>query len=75
MKIVICSDGMPAAESAMRLGAAFAVPLKADVVVLGVAEKLVIQGKEAARVDDVCEGVHLGVGQFESSVLHNGPDV
>ena len=39
MKIVICSDGMPAAESAMRLGAAFAVPLKADVVVLGVAEK------------------------------------
>jgi nucleotide-binding universal stress UspA family protein len=39
MKILICSDGMPAAESAMRLGAAFAAPLKADVVVLGVAEK------------------------------------
>jgi nucleotide-binding universal stress UspA family protein len=39
MKILICSDGMPAAESAIRLGAAFAAPLKADVVVLGVAEK------------------------------------
>ncbi len=39
MKILICSDGMPAAESAMRLGGAFAVPLKADVVVLGVAER------------------------------------
>jgi nucleotide-binding universal stress UspA family protein len=39
MKILICSDGMPAAESAMRLGAAFAAPLKADVIVLGVAEK------------------------------------
>ena len=39
MKILICSDGTPAAESAMRLGAAFAAPLKADVVVLGVAEK------------------------------------
>jgi nucleotide-binding universal stress UspA family protein len=38
MKILICSDGMPAAESAMRLGGAFAAPLKADVVVLGVAE-------------------------------------
>jgi nucleotide-binding universal stress UspA family protein len=38
MKILICSDGMPAAESAMRLGAAFAPPFKADVVVLGVAE-------------------------------------
>src|SRR6202162_1414332 len=39
MKILICSDGMPAAENAMRLGAAVATPLKADVVVLGVAEK------------------------------------
>jgi nucleotide-binding universal stress UspA family protein len=39
MKILICSDGMPAAENAMRLGAALAAPLKADVVVLGVAEK------------------------------------
>ena len=38
MKILICSDGMPAAENAMRLGAAFAAPLKADVIVLGVAE-------------------------------------
>ena len=39
MNILICSDGMPAAEPAMRLGAAFAAPLKANVVVLGVAEK------------------------------------
>jgi len=39
MKMLICSDGMPAAESAVRLGAALAAPLKADVFVLGVAEK------------------------------------
>jgi nucleotide-binding universal stress UspA family protein len=39
MKILICSDGMDASENAMRLGAVFAGPLKADVVVLGVAEK------------------------------------
>ena len=39
MKILICSDGMPAAESAARLGAAFAAPLRAEVVLLGVAEK------------------------------------
>jgi nucleotide-binding universal stress UspA family protein len=38
MKILICSDGMPAAENAMRLGAAFAAPLKAEVIALGVAE-------------------------------------
>ena len=40
MKILICSDGMTAAENAARLGAAFAAPLKADVVLLGVAEKV-----------------------------------
>ena len=39
MKILICSDGMPAAENGMRLGAAFAAPLGAEVVVLGVAER------------------------------------
>ena len=39
MKILICSDGTPATETAIQLGAAFAAPLKAEVVVLGVAEK------------------------------------
>ncbi len=39
MKILICSDGMPAAENAIRLGAAFAAPLTAEVVVLGVTER------------------------------------
>lgn len=40
MKILICSDGMPAAENGARLGAAFAAPLKAEVVLLGVAENV-----------------------------------
>ncbi len=40
MKILICSDGMPAAENATRLAAAFAGPLKAEVVLLGVAESV-----------------------------------
>ena len=39
MRILICSDGMPAAENAVRLGAAFAASLAAEVVVLGVAER------------------------------------
>jgi nucleotide-binding universal stress UspA family protein len=38
MKILICSDGMPAAESATRLGAAVAVPLQAETTLLGIAE-------------------------------------
>src|SRR5881392_831734 len=39
MKILICSDGMPAADSATRLGASLAGPLRADTTLLGIAEK------------------------------------
>ena len=40
MKILICSDGMPAAEDAIQLGALLAEPLKAETTLLGIAEKL-----------------------------------
>ena len=39
MKILICSDGMPAAENAIQLGALLAGPLKAETTLLGIAEK------------------------------------
>jgi nucleotide-binding universal stress UspA family protein len=39
MKILICSDGMPAADSATRLGAALAAPLQAETTLLGIAEQ------------------------------------
>jgi nucleotide-binding universal stress UspA family protein len=39
MKILICSDGMPAADSATKLGASLAGPLRADTTLLGIAEK------------------------------------
>jgi nucleotide-binding universal stress UspA family protein len=39
MKILICSDGKPAADSATRLGAALAGPLRAETTLLGIAEK------------------------------------
>ena len=39
MKILICSDGMPAADSATKLGATLAEPLQAEIALLGVAEK------------------------------------
>jgi len=38
MKILICSDGKPAADNATRLGAAFAGPLHAETTLLGIAE-------------------------------------
>ena len=39
MKILICSDGMPAAEKAVELGGLLAGPLKAETTLLGIAEK------------------------------------
>src|SRR6266702_680094 len=39
MKILICSDGMPAAERAVELGGLLAGPLNAETTLLGIAEK------------------------------------
>jgi nucleotide-binding universal stress UspA family protein len=39
MKILICSDGMPASENAIELAALLAGPLKAELTLLGIAEK------------------------------------
>src|SRR5947209_15083003 len=39
MKILICSDGKPAADSATRLGALLAAPLHAETTLLGIAER------------------------------------
>ncbi|HYR22597.1 MAG TPA: universal stress protein [Chthoniobacterales bacterium] len=38
MRILICSDGKPAADSATRLGALLAAPLRAETTLLGIAE-------------------------------------
>jgi nucleotide-binding universal stress UspA family protein len=39
MKILVCSNGMPAADSATRLGALLASPLHAETTLLGIAER------------------------------------
>ncbi|HEU0275311.1 MAG TPA: universal stress protein [Candidatus Udaeobacter sp.] len=39
MKILVCSDGMPASESAIGLAGLLAAPLKAEITLLGIAEK------------------------------------
>ncbi len=39
MKILICSDGMPASESAIQLGGLLAGSLKAETTLFGIAEK------------------------------------
>jgi nucleotide-binding universal stress UspA family protein len=39
MKIVICSDGMPASDNAVRIGALLAGPCRAAITLLGITEK------------------------------------
>src|SRR5712691_8932909 len=39
MRILICSDGKPAADAATRLGALLAAPSRAETMLLGIAEK------------------------------------
>jgi nucleotide-binding universal stress UspA family protein len=39
MKILICSDGMPASENAIELAALLVAPLKAQITLLGIVEK------------------------------------
>ena len=39
MKILICSDGMPPADNATRIGGLLAGPLQAEVTLLGIAER------------------------------------
>ena len=39
MKIVICSDGMPASDNAVRIGTLFAGPCRAQTTLLGITEK------------------------------------
>lgn len=39
MKILICSDGMPASENVIELAALLAGPLKAQITLLGIAER------------------------------------
>src|SRR6266704_553213 len=48
MRILICSDGMPAADNATRLGGRLAGPLQAETTLLGIAEK---RGDEGALRD------------------------
>lgn len=55
MKILICSDGMPAADSATRLGGTLAGALGADTVLLGIAENRSDEQSLRAALDTEAE--------------------
>jgi nucleotide-binding universal stress UspA family protein len=51
MKILICSDGMPASENAIELAALLAGPLKAEITLLGIVEKSSDEGPLRAALE------------------------
>src|SRR5438105_2853685 len=72
MKILICSDGKPAADSATRLGALLAAPLHAETTLLGIAEnaaderalrEALEKQAEWLRAQNVSPQIAIGAGE------------
>src|SRR5437763_6650405 len=72
MKILICSDGKPAADNATKLGGLLAGPLKAETTLLGIAEKAADESalraaleQQAAllRAQNVSPQIAIGAGE------------
>src|ERR1700736_1231084 len=79
MKILICSDGMPAADSATKLGALLAGPLQADTTLLGIAEKshdeaslrdALEKQAEWLRQKNISPQIALGAGDPVRQIVH-----
>jgi len=80
MKILICSDGTPAAESAIQLGGSLAGPLKAETMLFGIAEKSQDEGSlrealekqaQLLRSQDVGLNVIVHAGDPVRQILHH----
>jgi nucleotide-binding universal stress UspA family protein len=57
MKILICSDGMPAADNATKLGGLLARSLKAETTLLGIAEQAEDESKLRQALEKQGEGL------------------
>jgi nucleotide-binding universal stress UspA family protein len=58
MKILICSDGTPAAENAIQLGGLLAGPLKAQTTLFGIAEKSQDEGPLREALEKQTQPLH-----------------
>ena len=59
MKILICSDGMPAADNATKLGGLLARSLKAETTLLGIAEQPEGESKLRQALEKQAEGLRV----------------
>jgi nucleotide-binding universal stress UspA family protein len=74
MKILICSDGMPAAETAIHLGALLAGALKAETALLGIAETSTDEGPLRSALEKQAELLR-GRGLSPNIILQSGEPV
>jgi nucleotide-binding universal stress UspA family protein len=78
MRFLICSDGMPAADNATRIGAMLAAACHADTTLLGIAERpvdeeplreAVVAQAELLRKDGVAPRIVIGSGDPVREIL------
>jgi len=74
MKILICSNGMPAAERAIELGGLLAGPLKAETTLLGIAEKSRDEGPMREALEKQAQPLRARAVALEI-VVHAGEPV
>src|SRR5215470_3806370 len=74
MKILICSDGMPAAERAIELAALLAGPLNAGATLLGIAEKSYEEVQLRETLDKQAQSLR-GRGVAPEIIVHTGEPV
>src|SRR5579862_3975870 len=63
MKILICTDGLPAADQAVHLGVTIAAACAAEVALLGVVEN-------SGEADQIMDALRRGRQWFEEKKIH-----
>src|SRR6266511_1778258 len=74
MKILICSDGMPASENAIELTALLARPLKAEITLFGVVEKSSDEGPLREALEKQAQSLPTQNAQPEI-IVHAGEPI
>ncbi|HEV8618990.1 MAG TPA: universal stress protein [Candidatus Udaeobacter sp.] len=74
MKILICSDGTPGAESAIQLGGLLAGPLKAEATLFGIAEKSQDEGPLHEALEKQAQPLRLGNVTLDI-IVHTGEPI
>jgi nucleotide-binding universal stress UspA family protein len=73
MKILVCSDGMPASENTIELAALLAGPLKAQITLLGIVEKSSDEGPLREALEKQAQSLRIQNAQSDIVVRAGEP--